>query len=188
MDALQQVNIKLFAAPGSEIRLEDAIPVFHRWIQTSALPELLIDVADYAHVPNGPGVMLIGHQANYSLDLGQGRLGLLYNRKARAEGDAGESLRSAYQSALAAAALLEREPAFAGRLRFLPDQLEIVLNDRLLYPNASATWTELEPAFSAFLQGVLGPAYEIEHARDPRERFQVYARAVAAASSMSPVR
>ena len=62
------------------------IPVFHRWIREQAMPELLIDVADYSHVPAGPGVMVIGHEANYSVDNRENRLGLLYNRRAALEG------------------------------------------------------------------------------------------------------
>ena len=49
---LQHVNVK-FPSAGS-IDLTQAIPVFHRWIQEQALPGLLIDVADYRHVPEGP--------------------------------------------------------------------------------------------------------------------------------------
>ncbi|HBY64458.1 MAG TPA: hypothetical protein DEH78_31955 [Solibacterales bacterium] len=176
MDPIQQINLKLFVAPDSHIDLAQAIPVFHRWIQTGALPGLLIDVADYAHVPNGPGIMLIGLEANWSLDLGQGRLGLLYNRKAKvSEGDALSSLTEAHSAATAAARLLEQEPEFAGRLRFRADQIEIVLNDRLLYPNSPATWAALRPAFETFLERLLGAGYALEHARDARERFRVYA-------------
>ncbi len=78
---MQHVNIKIFA-DRADIQIGDAVEVFHQWIQEGAAPELLIDVADYKHVPDGPGVMLIGHQANYSLDETGGKLGLLFaNRK-----------------------------------------------------------------------------------------------------------
>ena len=43
-------------------------------------------MADYRHVPEGPGVMLIGHQANYSVDNTDNRLGVRYNRKEPLEG------------------------------------------------------------------------------------------------------
>ncbi len=81
MNPIQHVMVKVFAREPVSIDLGEAIPIFHRWIQDHVCPELLIDVADYRHVPNGPGVMLIGHEANYSLDMTKGRLGLLYNRK-----------------------------------------------------------------------------------------------------------
>lgn len=167
---MQHIHIKLFVEHPSAITLTDAIAVFHRWIQTSAVPELLIDVADYSHVPHGPGVMLIGHEANYSLDLAKGRLGLLYQRKAKVDGTDVERLRVAWKTARAAAALLEQEPEFRGKLRFRQDELAITLNDRLLYPNTAATWAAVEPALRAALDG-----YTLVRNEDPRERFEVLA-------------
>ena len=82
---VQHVNVKIFAREAA-INLADATPVFHRWIQERVCEEVLIDVADYRHVPDGPGVLLIAHEANYSLDMAEGRLGLLYNRKAAVGG------------------------------------------------------------------------------------------------------
>jgi len=62
------------AAPRPPVLLERAIPVFHRWIQERSLDELMVDVADYTHVPDGPGVVLVCHDAIYSLDTGGGEL------------------------------------------------------------------------------------------------------------------
>src|SRR5258707_522581 len=64
-----KIAVKFFienpAAPaGSEL-----VPVFHSWIQTHAVADHLpIDVADYQHVKDGPGTLLITHEANFSLD------------------------------------------------------------------------------------------------------------------------
>ena len=46
---------------GSRRRMNigDAVGVFHHWIKDTVCPEMLIDVAEYSHVPAGPGVMLI---------------------------------------------------------------------------------------------------------------------------------
>ena len=50
-------------AETGEIELEKLVPVFHQWIREKKIPdELLIDVADYAHVPQGPGVVLIDQE------------------------------------------------------------------------------------------------------------------------------
>ena len=47
----------------------DYIPLFHGWIQEKIIPDhLLIDVADYSHIPDGPGIMLIAHEGHFSLD------------------------------------------------------------------------------------------------------------------------
>src|SRR5205807_2486817 len=77
---LQHINVKLLLEGGDD--LDPVIPIFHSWIQNQPFGELLIDVADYRHVHHGPGIVLIGHEADYSLDQTDGRLGLRYNRKA----------------------------------------------------------------------------------------------------------
>ena len=49
------------SAKGDKVELEKLVPVFNEWILNKKIDdELLIDVADYAHVPQGPGVVLIG--------------------------------------------------------------------------------------------------------------------------------
>lgn len=166
---MQHVNVKIFATK-ADINLVDAIPVFHKWIQDKTMPELLIDVADYKHVPEGPGVMLIGHEADYSLDETDGRLGLLYNRKSEVEGDA---LQQAFSSAHAAVRVLEATEVFAGRLEFSTTELEVILNDRLLYPNTEETWTEVIAAFEAFATDLYGAGnYTIERRGEPRDRVR----------------
>src|SRR6184192_1892739 len=148
MNPIQHVRVKIFASEAA-VDLGDAIPVFHRWIQDRVCPEMLIDVADYRHVPNGPGVMLIGHEANYSLDNNKGRLGLLYSRK-QSGGTAQENLRQAFDAALAACRRLEQEPPFAGKLNFDDGDCEFSINDRLLAPNAEHTFLTLKPEFDLF--------------------------------------
>ena len=78
-----KLQLKIYLTPETArtLDVEAVIPVFHRWIKQRALPELTIDVANYRHVPQGPGVVLIGHGSDYFLDEGEGRPGLLHNRK-----------------------------------------------------------------------------------------------------------
>jgi hypothetical protein len=174
---MQHVNIKIFAQSSRNVNVADAIPVFHRWIQQRDLPELLIDVADYTHVPEGPGVLLIAHEANYSLDCARNQLGLLYNRKATGTGDAQEQLRQAYHAALTACRRLEKEPEFTGALRFDPNRLEVVWNDRLLHPNTDESWREVQPQTQLFFAGVFGPGkYFVERQGEPRERLRAVIR------------
>jgi hypothetical protein len=174
---MQHVNIKLFAGQPAQINLHDAIPVFHRWIQTGAIPGLLIDVADYAHVPAGPGVLLIAHEFNLGLDQAKNRLGLLYNRKAVLNGGPLENLQSVYEAAAFAAGKLETEPEFRGRLRFKRDEIQVIFNDRLLYPNTEETWLSAEPALRTLFDSILKtPNYLIRRDPDPRSRLTVTAR------------
>lgn len=43
--------------------------IFHSWVSGRALDDVLVDVADYRHVPSGPGLFVIGHACNYQLRL-----------------------------------------------------------------------------------------------------------------------
>ena len=165
---IQHFRVKLFATPQSHPHLSDAIPVFHRWIQEGRVPERAIDVSDYEHVPNGPGIILVCHEAIYGLDQGKGRLGLLYNRRTVLDGSVEDRLRQAIKAAESAARLLEQEPEFAGKLHFDRNAWEVAVNDRALAPNTDATWAALEPVIQSVFAG-----YRVERASDPRELFQV---------------
>ena len=128
--------VKFYARDPRALDLAEAIPIFHRWIQSDRMDGLLIDVADYRHVPNGPGVVLVGHDADYFLDEMEGPLGLLYNRKHEAEGSNVYRLRRAMKNALTACRALEREPELAAKeFRFAGGRLRFIINDRLLSSN-----------------------------------------------------
>jgi hypothetical protein len=175
---VQHVNVKIFAqTPAADLDLAGAIAVFHRWIQDRVCEELLIDVADYRHVPGGPGVLLVGHEANYSLDLASNRLGLLYNRKAWRDGGPRDNLSQAFHAALAACRRLEKEPEFQDRLKFSAGDCEVIINDRLLAPNTEATWQALKPAFEEFFGGLYSSGATFERSTDPRERLRVSVKA-----------
>ena len=172
---VQHINIKLFIENPQSVNLADYSAVFNAWIQKHALDELLIDVADYLHVPNGPGLLLIGHEADYSLDNRAGRLGLLYNRKKQLEGTTQEKLAQAARAVLTAAQLLENENG----LLFNTREFQVLINDRLLAPNTMETFVTLEPELRTFFDKLFnGTEYEISYKTDPRERFTVEIKAV----------
>jgi hypothetical protein len=171
---IQHFRVKLLATPDSHPPLHSAIPVFHRWIQKHRLPETMIDVADYQHVPNGPGIILVCYEAIYGLDQQNGRLGLLYNRRTALNGPVEDRLRQAVDAADTAAKWLEQEPEFAGHLRFDRGAWEVAVNDRALAPNTEATWNALCPAISQVFDSLIGPGkYRLERGGDPRELFHV---------------
>ena len=62
---VQHVNVKFFVDGELNVDWERFIEVFHVWIAEQSTDELLIDVADYRHVPMGPGVILVGHEEDY---------------------------------------------------------------------------------------------------------------------------
>ncbi len=164
-----RIGVKLYAEDPEAIDLPAFIPLFHGWIQERSLDGVPIDVADYAHVPDGPGVMLIGHEADRSLDLGEGRPGALYQRKRDGEGTLEDRVAAAIEAADRLADAIEDEPA-AGGVRFGRDELLIRVTDRLTAPNDDATLDALRPAIEAALARTRpGRAASIERVtEDPR--------------------
>jgi hypothetical protein len=171
---IQHINIKFYIENPESVNLADFSAVFNTWIQKHRLDELLIDVADYLHVHNGPGLLLIGHEADYSLDNRAGRLGLLYNRKKPLEGSTQDKLAQAARAALTAALILQKENG----LKFNGQEAQVIVNDRLLAPNNTKTFGAVEPDLKAFFNKLFaGTEYTITNIAEPRERFTVNVKA-----------
>lgn len=165
---LQHLNIKLYLKDGYA-DLAAVIPVFHSWIQEQVFDELLIDVADYRHVHRGPGLMLIGHEADYSLDQTDGILGLRYNRKAPLAGSNLERLIQATRAALIAAQKLEGDPRLNGTLKSNGQDIQVAVNDRLLAPNNESTRQAVEPDIQSLAAKLFGHSgYSLSFNTDPR--------------------
>jgi rhodanese-related sulfurtransferase len=96
---MNPARIKLsFPATSPPADLEPAIAVFHRFIQRGLVEGLILDVADYRHVPQGPGVLLVGHDVDYGVEEG----GFTVVRKRRAEDAASTQVRDALRMGLGA--------------------------------------------------------------------------------------
>src|SRR5580704_8872600 len=175
---LQHVNVKLLVQSRGVASLEPLIPVFHGWIESQVeADELLIDVADYSHVPAGPGVVLIGHEGNYSVDNTGNRLGVRYNRKAALDGSNQDRLTQAARAALTACRRLEGEPRLGGKFRFNGQDIEIFINDRLVAPNNAATRQEFDEDFQLFSRKLFrGKEYSITYGSDPRSLFTAFVK------------
>jgi len=170
--ASPEITVKLFVENPEAVRLKELVPVFHRWIREDLLPdELPIDVASYAHVPKGPGVMIICDKAQYALDERHGRPGIRYRaRRDPARGGEG-GLERALGATLLAARLLETDPQLEGRYRFGTGEIEVGIHDRLRAPSAPETFTAVRSAFAATVeelyQGGVRSAEMTSGAREP---------------------
>ena len=175
---LQHVNVKLLVRNPVEVDLEPLIPVFHDWIRDQVGEGLLLDVADYRHVDAGPGVVLIGHDGNYSVDNTDNRLGVRYNRKAALDGSNQDRLKQAARAALTACQRLEADTRLGGKLRFNGQEIEISINDRLLAPNSDATREAVDSDFQTFFQKLFqGSEFSVSYDSDPRKLFAVCVKA-----------
>jgi hypothetical protein len=165
-----KIQIKLFAE--RDVHVDPYVSVFHRWIRESVLPELLIDVADYAHVPDGPAVVLIGHESDYALDRGAAKLGLLYVNKRGAV-----DFPAALRRTLRAAELLHAETSLSERVSFRTDELSLRVADRLNAPNNDDTYERFLPELRAGLESLYGASsFELSRVGSERELFGVRVR------------
>ncbi len=174
----KRISIKFFAANPEAVDPAAFVPIFQRWIQEHAVEGLLVDVTDYKHVRDGPGILLIGHEGDYAYNLSDERPGLQYVRKTGLPGTLVETLHMLYRLALAAARQIEAEPSLNG-LRFRYDQAEIAFLDRLHTPNTPELWKAIQPEVQAALADLYGDAsIELTSAReDPCECLAISVQA-----------
>jgi hypothetical protein len=157
-----KIAVKVIASQ-DKLPPEQFVPIFHRWIQNQSVEgHRLIDVADYGHVVNGPGTVLVSSEANFYTDRAEGRLGLLYSRKLASPGSFQDRLRLAIKEAFKAADRLERDPVAQGKLKFKTDELLIRLNDRLLAPPSEATVAAGKPDVEAVARHFFGDGARIQ--------------------------
>ena len=148
-----QLKLCLELAPDQHFDLEALVPVFHRFIRDRVIPELAIDVVDYSHVPNGPGVVLIGHESDFYVGNLDGAFGLVYSRKRGGPGPEAR-LEDALRRLVNAARLLEQEHGL--ELRFRSNELSLRLTDRLNAPNDDATFAATQAEVQALFTRVYG--------------------------------
>ena len=164
---LQHVNVKLFVEGELSTNLDDIVKVFHRWVSEQSLPEMMIDVADYQHVPAGPSVLLVGLEADYSIDYARNRCGMRYNRKGVLEGSNADQFRNAFACAGNVCSQLEAE--FDG-LRFSRCEFLVTVNDRAIAPNNDETRAAFQRELESWLREDLGQnEFSLELETDPRQ-------------------
>jgi hypothetical protein len=169
-----RISLKFFVNDPAAVDFDAFIPLFHDWIQNNKVEGLLIDVADYKHVPNGPGIMLIGHESDYSMDNAEGRPGLMYTRKREMPDDLADVLRLTFRLALTACKILEAEPRVNGKITFSTAHADLIFFDRLHTPNNAETFEAVHSTIATILKEVYSAEAQIERAQnDPREPLTI---------------
>jgi len=170
---LQKINVKVFTAEPNNIPLTDFIDIFHNWIQ--ATDGVYLDVADYSHMQAGPGIVLVADDAHVSIDETGNRRGLLYSQKSKLSGSNLEKLSTVMRSALENCQRLEQEPALDGKLSFAGNQVEIVVNDRLVAPNTGEAFEEIMPEIDFLARRLYSTTNFtlLRNQQDTRQRFNV---------------
>ncbi len=174
-----RIQVKFYASKSPEP--DQFIPVFHRWIREQVLDEMAIDVADYGHVHEGPGVALVGHAFDYYWDLGESRPGLVYTRKRDAPAPEAR-LADAVRRALVGCRLLEQDAALPG-LAFRTDELLVRLPDRLHAPSTEAGYGELKAELAPLTEKLFsGAKVTLERVGGDRELLAARVKATASPS------
>lgn len=169
---LHNISAKLFIDVDGHFEQDSLIPIFHNWIQDRSVEGMLIDVADYKHVPNGPGIMLIGHECDYAMDHASGRLGFMYRHKRDMSGTLEERLQLIVRRLFQGVQLL-RDDARVD-VNFKTDVLQWCVFDRLQAPNTEETFSALEPDFRKVGETLWGDDFELQSAHsDPRSLFSI---------------
>lgn len=169
---LQKINVKLFVDAPSVVPLEPFLDIFARWRDNESDPSGWIDLADYAHVAKGPGVMLIGQRGSLATDLGDPGPGLLYANKQGLEGPLEDRVGETFRRALVLLTQLTREPDYPRELVPRPGFWEISFNDRLSAPNTDTTDRIAQPAVQAVCERMFrGRPFVLVRQADPLRRY-----------------
>lgn len=163
----QRLSIKLYAHNPPAIAGRSFVDVFHRWIRDRTVGRALIDLHNYSHVRNGPGVVLVGHEAQYRMDETDGKLGLRYVRKRELTGGWSERLQTVLKEAVHAALVMSREPIPEGHLSFTLDRFGLGVEDRAVAPNDASTAEQLAELARAAWGPTLG-SFDAVHVDNPR--------------------
>ena len=175
---LQRVCVKIYA-PEPEVDDQVYVPIFHDWVRERVFDDLILfDVADYAHVPESPGIVLVAHEAHFALDRSDGRFGLLIQRRVPGTGDSVESLAGLIRHGLDVAGRLEQDPRVGGKVAFDTSMFRIEANDRLRMPNTEDGYHAFEPIVRAAMERAFGGGQVtvVRVANDPRDRLAAEVR------------
>jgi hypothetical protein len=171
---LQKINVKLFLDASGPIDLDPFLAIFARWREQADHPAGWIDLADYAHVERGPGILLIGKQGNLSADLADPGPGILYANKQDLDGDPEERIRTSFRRGVGLIERLLEEPQFPRNLTPRTDFWGLTFNDRLEVPHGDETDRRLRPAVRAVADRLFGPgAYQIVSDPEKTRRYGV---------------
>ena len=166
----KRLSVRYFLSGFTDLELEKVTPVFQRWIQRQTVEGMLIDAADYRHVIDGPGILLIGDEADYAVNISSGRPGVQYIRKRQMPDTLPEALRTAFRLTLLAGQKLQAERTL-GNPVVDTTTAEVMFLDRLKTPNTPEIFAALKDEIELFVNELYAGAaarVELSHP-DPRE-------------------
>ena len=184
-EGLQKIDVKIGLDVPAGFDFDTLLEIFGRWRLEEG--EGIIDLADYLHVPDGPGCLLVSHRWHFGIDRTGGVPGLFLSNRDGLEGTLEERYASAIRTTLEKGRRLLDEPSLSG-LSARPGDLQVAINDRVRVPNTD----ESDAEHRAALENVLGKMYgadeyTLERDADPAARLSYTVRASASGLSLGGI-
>ncbi len=178
VDGFYRVCVKVYA---TENKVEDDaelfVPIFHEWIRDGVLPLVMLDVADYAHAPDSPGIVLVCHEVSFSMDRSDGRFGLLAQRRTPVDGSPADAVAQTLGQTLQVAKRLQADPRVSRVLKLDTSTVRVEANDRLRLPNSDSGYEAFAPVVGEGVKMAVGAEATLSRVEnDPRDRLAVEAR------------
>ncbi len=148
---LQRIDVKLLLDCPPDPDLDQFLVIFDRWRKADDHPADWVDLADYAHMPGGPGILIAGKRDTFSVNLNPPGPGLLTSVRRGLEGSLEDRFREALRRAREFNAAVMAEPEFPDDFSVRKGAWEIYVNDRLGFPNTDPTDRLVRPAVAAAL-------------------------------------
>lgn len=167
MENLQRINVKLITPVTGEFAPESFLAILRDW---SNATEEWLDIADYIHMIDGPGVILFGRKRLFSFDMIDGISGILYANRADLEGTLEDRFTATLQNAVEMSKNLAQDQRFPENLSTTIQEVEIVVNDRKQAPNTEQSHTTLEAIIQKSVTQVLGEC-SLSWISDPSKLF-----------------
>jgi len=169
-EGLQKINVKISLEVPSDFDYDVLLAIFGRWRLEEG--EKIIDLADYLHVPEGPGCLLVSHLWQFGIDLGDGQPGLFYSSRMGLSGEAQERFTKVIRDCVEKSKRLLGESDIPQTIRPRWDEIEVIANDRVLAPNTDEIDELLRPGLTATLDRFYGTdGFTIEREKDPSLRL-----------------
>ena len=153
---LQRIHIKILSDAPQDLKLEPFITIFGRWRADKSHPAGWVDLADYAHVPRGTGIVLAGYHANIAFDMTGPAPGVLYVSRNGLSGDLAARIRSAFASCFELSSKLIAEKEFPKGVKLVTDSMELRFPDRLVTPDTPGTDAEVRAPIEAVVKQLFG--------------------------------
>jgi len=148
---LQRIDVKLLLDCPPDPDLDQFLVIFDRWRKADDHPADWVDLADYAHMPGGPGILIAGKRDTFSVNLNPPGPGLLTSVRRGLEGSLEDRFREALRRARECNSAVMAGPEFPAEFSVREGAWEIYVNDRLGFPNTDPTDRPVRPALAAAL-------------------------------------